>query len=447
MNREKARSDGFLLLCLGGLTFLALGFLMLISRKDQGLDFRIAYSSARCLVEHRDPYNQSELLRVYDENGGTLPLGGIEALRSEGLYIYLPTIFVATVPLLILPMPIAYWLWTAVAALGFLIAAAMMWEVGKGSAPLLTGGLLCCYLTNSGSLISTGNAASIALSLGIIGAWCILRERWVIIGICCLAFSLAIKPHDSVFLWLALLACGGIFTRRALQTISVMICITLPFVVWVWRVAPQWVYEMRAHIEALSAHGAVSDPGPATVLNRGTLMLTNLQAVFSLAWDNPQFYNPASYAVCLVIIAILIAVLRQRALSSNGRWMLMAFASALTLLPVYHRQYDAKLLILAIPACAVLWSKKQRLSKAAVVVTSIGLLVTSDLPWAFYISGTSGLQLSGIPARLYFLSLAVTVPIAVLLVATFYLVALADSGRRGDAAPKMGEAQHSVAGS
>src|SRR3569833_1766028 len=69
MKRNKAQSDGFLLFCLGALTFVALGFLMLISRKDQGLDFRIAYSSARCLLEHRDPYNQSDLLLVYAKNG------------------------------------------------------------------------------------------------------------------------------------------------------------------------------------------------------------------------------------------------------------------------------------------------------------------------------------------------------------------------------------------
>src|SRR6185437_3722651 len=180
MNRDKARSDGFLLLCLGSLTFVALGFLMLMARKDSGLDFRIAYSAARCLVLHRDPYSEAELLQTYQENGGTLPQGGVETLRSEALYIYLPTIFSATIPLLVFPMSVAYILWTALAALGFLIAAVMMWEVGKDRAPLLTGVLLCFYLVNSGSLISTGNAASLALSLGVIGACCILRERWAI---------------------------------------------------------------------------------------------------------------------------------------------------------------------------------------------------------------------------------------------------------------------------
>jgi len=447
MNRDKALADGFLLLCLGAVTFVALGFLMLIARKDSGLDFRIAYSAARSLVEHRDPYNQAELLRTYQENGGSVPQGGMENLRSEGLYIYLPTIFVATVPLLAFPMSAAYWLWTAIAAASFLGAAAMMWDVGKDYAPLLTGGLLCFYLANSGSLISTGNAATVALSLAIIGTWCILRERWVHAGILCLAFSLAIKPHDSAFLWLGLVVCGGNFRKRALQSLAVMICVSLPFVVWVWRIAPHWIEEKRAHIAILSAHGAVSDPGPATVLHRGTLMLTNLQSLFSLAWDNPPFYNAASYAVCMVMIAALIALRRRSALSANGRWMLMAFASALTLLPVYHRQYDAKLLIVTIPACAVLWSHKGRFSKAALVVTSAGLLVTADLPWAFYLAGTSSLQLSGIAARLYFLSLAITVPFVVLIVAGFYLRAIAYTAPTSEMVAGQGEREHMASAS
>jgi hypothetical protein len=444
MNRDKARSDGFLLLCLGALMFVALGFLMVTARKDSGLDFRIAYSTARCLVEHRDPYNQDELLQVYRENGGTLPQGGMETLRSEGLYIYLPTIFVATVPLLAFSMPVAYLVWTAVAAIGFLIAALMMWDVGKEHAPLLTGALLCCYLANSGSLISTGNAASIALSLGIIGAWCILRERWVVAGLLFVALSLAIKPHDSAFLWLGLVFCGGVFRRRALQSLAVMLCVSLPFVVWVWRIAPEWVQEMRAHIAVLSAHGAVSDPGPATVLNRGTLALTNLQAVFSLAWDEPRFYNVASYAVCTVLAAVAIWVTVRRRPTESARWMAMAFAAALTLLPVYHRQYDSKLLILTIPACALLWSQKGRVGKVALIVTALGLLVTSDLPWAFYLAGTSKMQLTGIAGRLYFLSLAVTVPCVVTMVAVFFLWAYVTSMREKGMIPEIAEPQRAA---
>jgi len=425
MSRDKAQSDGFLLVCLGALMFVALGFLLLISRKDQGLDFRIAYSTARCLIEHRDPYNQGELLRVYEENGGTLPQGGIETLRSEALYIYLPTIFVATVPFLVFPMQVAYVVWTALASIAFLVAAAMMWDVGKQHAPLLTGALLCFYLANSGTLISTGNAASLALSLAIIGAWCILRERWNIVGILCMALSLAIKPHDAAFIWLGLVLCGGVFRRRAFESAAVTICTTLPFVVRTWRIAPQWMQEMRAHIAILSAHGAVSDPGPATVLNRGTLTLTNLQAVFSLLRDTPAFYNAASYLVCgaIAVVAIVLTVRRQP--GKNARWLGMAFAAAFTLLPVYHRQYDAKLLVLTIPACAMLWSQRSRFSRTALTVTVLGLLVTADLPWAFYLAFTSRLQLSGVAARLYLFSLAATVPLTVMMVALFYLGAFA----------------------
>jgi hypothetical protein len=204
---------------------------------------------------------------------------------------------------------------------------------------------------------------------------------------------------------------------------------------------------MRAHIAILSAHGAVSDPGPATVLNRGTLTLTNLQAIFSLLRDAPGFYNVTSYLVCGVMMVVAIVVMVRRQPGENARWLGMAFAAALTLLPVYHRQYDAKLLILTIPACAVLWSQRTRLSIAALIVTVLGLSVTADLPWAFYLAFTSRMQLSGVAARLYFLSLAATVPLTVALVALFYLGTFAKVVRESESIQVIEEPQHVVQGS
>ena len=60
----------------------------------------------------------------------------------------------------------------------------------------------------------------------------------------------------------------------------------------------------------------------------------------------------------------------------------LAAISALSLLPVYHRPYDAKMLLLALPACAMLWEKRGRLRWCAVAFTLAALLATSDLPLA-----------------------------------------------------------------
>lgn len=421
MNPDKARSDGFLLICLGALTFVALGFLMLMSRKDQGLDFRVMYSAASSLMEGADPYNPADLERIYHEHAGSLAAAdSSEVLKAEAHYVYFPTLFIVTVPIAILPMKVAFWLWTALTAASFIFAALLIWRTSGDSAPLLTGGLLCFYLINSGSLMATGNPAGMALSLCVAGTCAILGES-VVLGVICLAFSLAMKPQVSGPVWLILILLSGAARRRALQTLGFFMAATLPFFLWTQHTSPHWLIEMRSNAAALLGPGGSYDLNPATVLSRGTLSFTNLQSVFALIRNDRLFYNAAAYAVGLVLLGIFIFVSTRVRCSGDANWIAVAFGAAFTLLSVYHRQYDARILLLTIPGCVTLWAGGGRVGKMALAITSLGLLMTSDLPWAFYIAATSKLQLTGLAAQLYFYSLALTVPLVVTLVAVFYL--------------------------
>jgi hypothetical protein len=49
------------------------------------------------------------------------------------------------------------------------------------------------------------------------------------------------------------------------------------------------------------------------------------------------------------------------------------------MLPVYHRSYDARLLLLAVPASAMLWRERGRVRWCAVFVTGLAILCTGDL--------------------------------------------------------------------
>jgi hypothetical protein len=436
MSRDKELSDGFLLVCLGALIFLATGYVMITAQGGMGLDFNMVHSSARCLLEHRDPYNQADLLQAYRENGGKLSpdcCGHLDMLSLETRYVYLPTIFAVSWPLAILPIRVAFIVWTILAAAGFITASAMMWEVGKEYAPRLTGALLCLILANSGTLISTGNAASLAISFGVIAVWCLLRERQAVLGIVCMAMSLAIKPHDSLLIWLVLFLLGGTVRKRALQSLGVLIAASGPVLLWVWHLSPHWLGELHSHVSDILAPGALDDPGSANVLKRGTMTYTNLQSVFSLIRDDPRFYNLASYAVGFLMVGFFMFVTIKFRTSKESHWLAIAFASAVTLLPFYHRHYDAKLLVLAIPACALLWPRKGLMSKLALIVTTLGLLMASDLVWAIYIALTSGLKLTGIWAQLYFYSRALPIPCAITMVALFFLMAYSISLRRFNA--------------
>ncbi len=78
-----------------------------------------------------------------------------------------------------------------------ILAALLMWNVASEHAPLISGVLIGFFLANSVGLLFQGNVAGIVVSLCMIAAWCFFRNKFVLVGVLCLATSLAIKPHDS----------------------------------------------------------------------------------------------------------------------------------------------------------------------------------------------------------------------------------------------------------
>lgn len=51
------------------------------------------------------------------------------------------------------------------------------------------------------------------------------------------------------------------------------------------------------------------------------------------------------------------------------------------MLPVYHRPYDAKLLLLAIPAALIFFHRGGKLGKIAFWLNFAAIMLTADLPW------------------------------------------------------------------
>ena len=69
-------------------------------------------------------------------------------------------------------------------------------------------------------------------------------------------------------------------------------------------------------------------------------------------------------------------------------WLALAAATAFTLLITYHRPWDAKLVMLAIPPCSMLWARHDWLGKIAFAATAPAVLFAGDLPLsAFKTSG------------------------------------------------------------
>jgi len=426
--------DGFILLVVGSLLFLLLGFALENGSSDAMADFGVVYFPARCLAAHGDPYSPAAVSRFYGANKGdphwTDPKNREFVTHNE----YPPTAFTLIAPFAMLPWGAAHLLWIGLTAAGLMLAAFLTWELCSAVVPVLSAVLIAFLLANCEALIVLGNPAGLAISLCVIAVWCFLRDRFAVIGAICMAAGLALKAHDTGLIWLCLLLTGGVYRKRALQTLSAVAVISLPSVVWVWLVSPHWMTELHANVTRFLVHGGTSDPGPASSGSHGLDMLVNLQAVVSVFRDDPRFYQLISLGVSGALLLVW-SILTARSRPSAERLALsIAAASALSVLPFYHHVHDAKLILLAVPGCMALVAQGGRMGRAALGVTAIAFVCTGDLIWAIALS-----LVHKIPPPASWLGkqfvIAVQVfpaSLAILGLGVFYLCALARDSREVD---------------
>jgi hypothetical protein len=431
----KSRQDSMYLMVLGAIIFVLLGCTLEAVAPHPVSDFRFVYNSARCLFQHVDPYQRSEFLRVFVADGGNLGSGATHDQYLEmAQHMYPPTTFILF-PFALLPWQPAIILWTALIAAAFVLAAFLTWDLSAAYAPVPAALLIFLVLASGELLLIIGNAAGLVISLSIIAAYGFIRKRFPVISILCCAASLMIKPHDGGLVWLYFLLAGGVYRKRALQTLAVVVILSLPLVVWVSLVSPHWFPELKFNLAMLSAHGHLNDPGPSSMAGHGIAMVIDLQTVLSLFRDSPAFYNTASYLACGILLAVWIAVTLRARQSPTMTWLALAAVAPLSLLPVYHRLGDAKLLLLTIPACALLWAEGGVTRWLAIAVSGTSILLTGDMQWALFFRALSHLHFLSGKGLVMFQVLPV--PLILLASALFYLTIYVKRGLQSSDAGTM----------
>jgi hypothetical protein len=93
------------------------------------------------------------------------------------------------------------------------------------------------------------------------------------------------------------------------------------------------------------------------------------------------------------------------------------------MLPVYHRQIDARLVLLAVPACAMLWAEGGRIGRLALALTTGGVVLTGDIPWAVFFGLLSKLNFhaNALTGKMLVAVQIFPVPLILLLMGIFYL--------------------------
>jgi hypothetical protein len=415
--------DGLYLWMMGCAIFLFLGIGMENASSTPMVDFKVLYYPARSLLEHRNPYQQAAVLRLYQAEEPNRQLDTPKILQIVSRCVYLPSAFSIAAPFALLPWGPAHLLWMAFTIGGLIFASFLIWQVGSGYDSVLSGFLVGLFLINSGDIVALSNAAGIAISLCVVAVWCFTRDRFIAAGVICLAVSLALKPQDAGLVWLYFLFSGNHYRKYALQTLLAALVISAPGLLWTSHVAPNWLQEWHSNVNAFSARGGLSDPGPASTGRYGFGMMVNLPVILSYFKDDPHFYNPASYLIVALSFLLLIFVALRYRSRERETWLALASTAALTMLPVYHRQQDTKLLLLMVPACVMLWSSGGSITKWLALSLSVaGFILTGDLLWIL-LDVIFRLPLP-LTMRIF------PVPLALLAIGVFYLCIYANQSRK-----------------
>ena len=422
--KSSRRTALFLILCSCGLSVLWGSF---IAHGSAGglTDFKAVFYGSRCLIHHTDPYQSADFLAAYLGDGQQIPTEPMMAdlfRRAVLVCVNLPATLFFVIPFAWMPFFPAYLLWALLMTAGLALACFLMWDLAAAKSSRLALLLVCMLAANCVILFADGNTASIVISMCVIAVWCFLQDRFVPAGIVCLALSLAIKPHDAGLVWLYFLLAGGVYRKRAWQTLAVTIALCLPAVLWVSHIVPNWLPELRANLHLAGERGGLNDPGPAAIGFHHPDAIINLQAVISVFRDDPRIYVPVSLLVAGALVLLWMVVTLRSQPSQRNACLALAAISALTMLVTYHRQHDAKLLLLTIPACALLWSERGIVGWLALLTNSAAIIITGDIP-------ATGLGIlashqsvgAGFFGHLKTAFLVRPAPIVLLFVACFYL--------------------------
>lgn len=362
INPSRGRDSRYLVL-VGIVIFILMGA-WVGGLREAGRDFKVIYLTSHSLVFGLgDPYNTNSMATVAEASESASALTYDSAFTRS---LYPPTVFAVTAPLGLLSWKAANLVWL-VLTIGLMIAAAfLVWNIGKAYSPFLASVLVAYLLMNSEVVVLLTNVSAIAIALCVISCWSFVRGKYAWLGVVCLASSLLIKPQEAGAIWLFFLLIGGSYRKNALRTLAVVFLLGVPSVLWVWHVSPHWLQELHSNI---NCKGGVNDAGADG-------LLVNLQAVFSVIRDVPNFYNTTTMLVMAPVFTLWGWLTLKSKLTLRSVWIGLAATSSLALLPIYHHLYDAKMLLLTIPACAMFWAEGKRFIP---ILTVLAFVFTGDV--------------------------------------------------------------------
>jgi hypothetical protein len=350
-----------LIVCVASLVLFAVGGARAFHASN---DFVPVYTGARCLVHGCDPYDTSQLEPEFFQAGGQpsdLPSWQID------VPVYPPSTFLALAPITLLRFPIARIVWFLLSGCLFAIAAGLVLSICPPPHRWLATILVSFFVLTAGILLVLGQPAVFAISLVVIGSCLFLRGRLVPLGAFLFFLSLAVKPQIGGFIVLYFLA-QKIYWRYAAFALAGAALLLL----WACLILEHhprsagWASTLRANLSATLSPGGSADPRPANLQAIGD---ENLQALTSIFIARAGQFNTAAYAIFLALFGAGVVVVQRANRGPELHRVALGALSILTLMPIYHRFYDTRLLLLSVPAVLIVFQRRRVWGTVIAVLT------------------------------------------------------------------------------
>ncbi len=352
----------WLVFSLAALAFFASG----AKRFHAANDFVPVYAGARCLLRNCNPYDTTQLERQFFQAGGhpgELPSWDID------VPVYPPSTFLALSPLARFPFPVARLTWLLLNFCLFVIAAGMILSLCPAPQKWLATALASLLLLTSGILLVLGQPAIFAVSLLVIGSCLYLRGRYLPVATFFWMLSLAVKPQIGGLLVLYFLV-QRIHVRYAAVALAgaLAVLISASLILGSHTQSAGWPGTLKSNLSSTLSPGGSADPRPA---NPQAIGDTNLQALTSIFVTDERAFNGLAYALFLCLLAVWIMAVPWKGERQQIHLPALSALAVLSLLPVYHRFYDTRLLLLTVPAVLSVFQKRRVLGALLAVFTAL----------------------------------------------------------------------------
>jgi hypothetical protein len=344
-----SKKIGWAILYLASLLFAVRGFYSQ-SHFLQSRDFKPLYAGARCILHHENPYDDEALRREFILAHGDMR--DPEPLAPHYL-LYPPPALFLVLPFALFQWPVAHLLFLAALAALLVAASFLIADLCMPYSPILLPVLISVFLLGANQLMILAQPAGPAIGLCVLGAVLLLKQKHIGFAVLCFSLSLTIKPHLGALIWLYF-AIDRRFRMQAVLIAALTVLLCLPSVLWLsfTPASAHWMHDLQQNLKITELKGALSDPGPG---NLKAYYITTLQTVVSLFNDNKAFYTGVTWLICGTLFVLWLIALLRIAPSRERDFFALATMSCLSMLPMYHRAYDTKLLLLCFPALALVF--------------------------------------------------------------------------------------------